>query len=165
MPLADNWSQEIFANAGVFYLKYDHCIPLSRKFVLQPGLFAGGILWDQNGPPPQHIFGIGGLCSRNYIDQYVSFTGVQFIQKFGYYSAIVRLKLQYNVYKNLYLTMRADAGSDEYDFSQVFKPANYLCGYGLTASYNSFIGPVELTLMGSNVNSGPMVFVNIGYTF
>ncbi len=165
MPLADNWSRQIFSNAGVFYLKYEHFIPLSPKFVLQPGLFAGGIIWDKNSPPPQHIFGVGGLCSRNYIDQYVSFTGFQFIQKFGYYSTIVRLKLQYNVYQNLYLTMRADAGTDVNDFSQVFKPVNYLCGYGLTASYNSFIGPVELTLMGSNMNSGPMVFVNIGYNF
>jgi len=165
MPLSPNWSQEIFANSGVFYLKYDHYIPLSKKFVLSPGLFAGGALWEKNRPPMQHSFGVGGLCSRNYIDQYVSFTGVHFIQQFGYYSAIGRLKLQYNVYKNLFLTARADVGSDERDFAQVFKSWNLMCGYGLTAGYNSFIGPVEVTLMGSNVNPGPMIFVNIGYSF
>ena len=165
MPLSANWSREIFSNAGVFYLKYDHYIPLSGKFVLQPGLFAGGAIWDENQPPLQHIFGVGGLCSRNYIDQYVSFTGVQFIQEFGYYSAIARLRLQYNLYKKLYLTARADLGTDQLEFSEVFKSKNLMCGYGLTASYDSFIGPVELTLMGSNVNSGPMIFVNIGYSF
>ena len=165
MPLAANWSSELFANAGVFYLKYDHYIPLSGKFVLQPGLFAGLAIWDHNRPPLQHIFGVGGLYSRGYIDQYVSFAGVKFIQQFGYYSAIGRLSLQYNLYKNLYLTARADLGSDQIKFSEVFSSRNLMCGYGLTASYNSLIGPVELTLMASNLNPGPMVFVNIGYNF
>ena len=165
MPLSKNWSEELFADAGVFYLKYEHNIPLSGRFVLQPGLFAGGAVWDHNRPPLQHGFGVGGFCSRNYVDQYVSFTGVQFIQKFGYYSAIFRLKLQYNLYKNIYLTLRGDAGTDEREFSQVYQPKNLMCGYGLTASYNSIIGPVEITLMGSNMNPGPMVFVNIGYSF
>ena len=89
---------------------YDHFISLSRKFVLEPGLFAGGAIWEDNGPPTQHIFGVGGLSSRNYIDQYVDFTGLRFIQQFGYYCAIVRLRLQYNVYKNLYLTAGGDVG-------------------------------------------------------
>lgn len=165
MPFANNWSKEIFADAAVFYLKYDQAIRLSRKFVLQPGLFAGASLWDQNIPPLQHGFGLGGLAPHSYIDQYVSFTGLQFIQKFGYYSAVGRLKLQYNVYKNLFLTARADAGAVENDSQELFAAKNFLCGYGITASYNSIIGPVELTLMGSNMNSGPLLFVNLGFNF
>ena len=165
MPLSDNWSRELFSNSGVFYFKYDHYISLSKRFVLQPGLFAGGTLSADNAPPLQHSFGVGGLCQRNYIDQYVGFTGLQFIQEFGYYCAIARLKLQYNVYNNLYLTMRADAGTDQIEFQDIFNSNNLLCGYGLTAGYDSFIGPVEITLMGSNINPQPMVFVNIGYSF
>lgn len=165
MPLSANWSREIFSNAGVFYLRYDHFIPLSGKFVLQPGLFAGTAIWEDNEPPLQHIFGMGGLCQKNYIDQYTAFTGLQFIQQFGFYAATVNAKLQYNLYKNLYLTARGDAGYDVTDVKQLFGSQSLMCGYGLTASYNSFIGPVELTLMGSNMNPGPMVFVNIGYAF
>jgi len=165
MPLSNDWSKELFANAGVFYLKYEHNIPLSGKFTLQPGLFAGAAVWENNQPPLQHIFGVGGLCSENYIDQYVGFAGAQFIQKFGYYSAIVRMKLQYNVFQNLYVTARGDLGTDELKFEKVFQPESLMCGYGLTAGYNSIIGPVELTLMGSNLNPQPMVFVNIGYNF
>ena len=165
MPLSNNWSKQIFDNAGVFYLKYEHNIPLSAKFTLQPGLFAGATIWENNRPPLQHVFGVGGLCSDNYIDQYVGFAGAQFIQKFGYYSAIVRLKLQYNVFQNLYVTALGDLGTDEQKFEKVFQPASLMCGYGITAGYNSIIGPVELTLMGGNLNPNPMVFVNIGYNF
>ncbi len=35
----------------------------------------------------------------------------------------------------------------------------------LTAGYNSFIGPIEITLMGSNMNSGPGLFVSLGFEF
>ena len=61
--------------------------------------------------------------------------------------------------------MRADAGTDQIEFQDIFNSNNLLCGYGLTAGYDSFIGPVEITLMGSNINPQPMVFVNIGYSF
>ncbi|MFH1160833.1 MAG: patatin-like phospholipase family protein [bacterium] len=165
MPLSKNFSKDLFANAAVFYLKYDQSIPLSRRFVLQPGLFGGFILWDRNIPPLQHIFGLGGLATRNYIDQEVSFTGLQFIQKFGFYSAVVRMKLQYNVYRKLYLTLRADAGANEQELDQVFMSRNFLCGYGITAGYDSFIGPVEFTFMTSNLNANLMLFVNVGFCF
>jgi hypothetical protein len=42
---------------------------------------------------------------------------------------------------------------------------NYLVGNGLTASYDSFIGPMELTVMGANINPEPMLFLNIGFWF
>jgi NTE family protein len=165
VPLTDNWSKEIFANTAVFYLKYQHYFPLARKFILQPGIFAGFTIWENNKPPLQHAFGMGGLCDRNYIDQYTPFTGVQFIQSFGYYALTAKMKFQYNVYRNLFLTARADLGTNVTELNGLLDARNLMCGYGLTAGYNSFIGPVEVTLMGSNLNPGPMIFVNIGYTF
>lgn len=43
--------------------------------------------------------------------------------------------------------------------------SNAMFGYGLTASYNSFIGPIELTVMSSNVNPSVSFFINIGFSF
>ena len=139
--------------------------PLSRKFVLRPGLFAGSLLYKGSSPPPQHLFGLGGLNPSNYVESFVSFAGAKFEQKLGYYTAVGRMKLQYNVYKKMYLTARADIGANENTFNDVFLPENFLCGYGLTYSYNSFIGPLELTVMGSNINPKPMLFLNIGFWF
>jgi NTE family protein len=165
MLLSKNFIRDVFTNTPVIYLKYDQNIPLSKRFVLQPGLFAGALLQKSSAPPLQHLFALGGLNPFNYVDQYVSFTGVDFLQEFGYYAAVGRIKLQYNYYKKLYLTLRADAGASQKEFSEVFDPANFMMGYGVTASYDSFIGPIELTLMGSNQNPRPMLFLNIGFWF
>ncbi|MCX6269335.1 MAG: hypothetical protein NTW16_18615, partial [Bacteroidetes bacterium] len=165
MPFSKNWSQNIFSNSAIISLKFDDNIQLSRRFVLQPGLFAGAILNNKATPPIQHTFGLGGLAPDNYITSFVPFTGLEFVQEFGYYSLVGRAKLQCNVYKKLYLNLRADAGGNEMTFDGLFAGENFLIGYGATASYDSFIGPLELSIMSSNINPGVMVFLNLGYWF
>jgi len=165
MPFSKNWTQEIFTNSAIISLKFDQNIPLSKRFVLQPGLFAGAVLNKSASPPIQHYFGLGGLTSDNYIESLVPFTGLQFVQEFGFYSLVGRLKLQSNVYKKIYLNLRADAGGVDPDFNTMFASRNFLFGYGVTAGYDSFIGPLEISVMSSNINPGLMVFLNLGYWF
>jgi NTE family protein len=165
MPFSKNWSQNLFSNSAIFSLKFDQNIPISRKFVLQPGLFAGVTLNNSGTAPIQHLFGLGGLTPDNYIESYVAFTGLHFVQEFGSYALVGRLKLQYNVWNKIYLNLRADAGGNEKDFDQLFAGKNFLVGYGITAGYDSFIGPLEISIMSSNINPGLMVFLNLGYWF
>ena len=164
IPLSSDWSKNLFTNSLIFYAKYDQSFSLSPKFVVKPGFFVGGTL-KQDSPPIQHLFGLGGLNDINYVDGFVPFTGVHFIQEFGYYAGIARLKFQYNVYEKIYLTLRSDVGATSGDVKDLVDPAYTLFGYGLTASYNSIIGPVEFTVMGSNVNPSASFFVNIGFSF
>ncbi|MCX6248845.1 MAG: patatin-like phospholipase family protein [Bacteroidetes bacterium] len=165
MPFSKNWSQELFSNSAIVFLKFDQNIPLAKRFTLQPGLFVGAVLNNSGSPPIQHLFGLGGLTPDNYIESYVPFTGLHFIEDFGYYSLVGRLKLQCNVYKKMYFNLRADAGGIEGTTEDLFKSSNFLFGYGAAAGYDSFIGPVELTVMSSNLKNGLMVFLNIGYWF
>lgn len=165
MPLSKNWSSELFNNSPILYTSYDHFIPLNKKVVVQPGLFAGATLQNEAAPPVQHTFGIGGQVPENYVKTIVPFTGLHFLQQFGYYSIIGRMKLQYNVFNKLYMTAKADVGASEDYFDDLFEPRNTIFGYGLTASYNSFIGPIELSLMGSNINPGMIVYLNMGFWF
>lgn len=165
MPFSKNWSQHLFSNKAIITLKFDQNIQLHPRFVLQPGLFAGATLNNIGTPPIQHMFGLGGLTPDNYIETYVPFTGLQFIQEFGFYSLVARIKLQYNVFNKLYLNLRADAGGNQREFDQLFASRNFLMGYGVTAGYDSFIGPLEISIMGSNINPGLMVFLNLGYWF
>ncbi len=165
MLLSKGWVNEFFTNSLIFYWKYDQNIPLvDKSLTLKPGLFLGGTLQSDN-PPVNRLFAAGGLNENNYIRTLVPFTGVHFVQKFGDYSAIVRMKLQYNVYEKLYVTARADIGSVVDTFDEVYEPKNLMCGYGLTFSYNSIIGPIEVTGMGSNMSPGIGFFVNLGYSF
>jgi NTE family protein len=165
MPFSKNWSQELFSNSVITSLRFDNNIRLSRRFVLQPGLFAGATLNNTASPPIQHLFGLGGLTPDNYIESFVPFTGLHFVQSFGDYSLVGRMKLQCNVYKKIYLNLRADAGASEVTLEDLFAGRNFLMGYGVTASYDSFIGPLELSVMGSNINPGLMLFLNLGYWF
>ena len=165
MPFSKNWTQNVFSNSAIFSLKFDDNIRLSRRFVLQPGLFAGAILNRSASPPIQHMFGLGGLTYDNYIESFAPFTGLHFIQKYGYYALVGRLKLQYNVFDKVYLNLRADVGGNERSFKDLFASRNFLVGYGVTAGYDSFIGPIEISVMSSNLNPGLMLFLNLGYWF
>lgn len=158
---------DLLSNSIIGYVKYDQSFNLLPKITIKPGIFLGGTLKQNPNSfaPPQNSFGVGGLNEMNYVSSFVCFTGIHFVQRFGDYSAIARLKIQYNVYKKMYLTLRSDIGSTEYNFNDFINPANIMCGYGATASYNSIIGPIEFTVMGSNLNPGVSFFVNIGFNF
>lgn len=177
VPFAKNWVQDFFSNSLVFWLNYNQNIPLNKRWTFKPGVFLGGTYVkglptysDQPHlnfrlAPVQHWFYMGGLTSKNYVHGFQPFTGVQYIQRYGQYMAILRAKIQYNFYKKLYFTLRGDVGSVEWYVENVFDPANYVAGYGATVSYDSFIGPVELSVMGSNIYPGVSFFINIGFWF
>ncbi|MCF6171069.1 MAG: patatin-like phospholipase family protein [Bacteroidales bacterium] len=178
MPISDAWVKDFFNNSLVFWFNFEESFPLSKKFVFRPALFLGGtyikgLPYSSDIPfnaqlfpssPIQHWFYTGGLVPTNYVHGFTNFTGVKFSQKIGMYQAIVRAKLQYNFLPKVYATLRADFGANEWFLADMFEPNNLIFGYGLTLSYNSFIGPVELSLMGSNVY-GISGFVNLGFWF
>ncbi len=164
MPLGNDWSGQIFTNSLVFFLKYDQDISLSKRLVLKPGIFLGGTL-KQDVPPIHHWFGIGGLTPINYLDNFVYFTGLKFVQSYGLYAGIGRLRLQYNPFKNIFFTASSDFGANEIELHDLMEAKNFMIGYGLTTGYKSFIGPIKLTLMGSNMNSGLGLFVSLGFDF
>jgi NTE family protein len=165
MPLSKNWSKDLFTSSFIVYWKYELNYKVLPRVVFRPGIFLGSTLSQENRPPPQHYFGFGGLNPSQYVSTSLPFTGLQFIQKFGYHAYILRMRLQYNFYKKLYFTALCDAGAAEMDFNEVYQPSNFKIGYGVTFSYDSFIGPLELTFMGSNMNKKPLVFLNIGFWF
>lgn len=177
MPISKDWVQNLFANALVFWFNYDQNIPISRKFTFKTGVFLGGTIMknypassnkpytDYQRSSAQHWFYMGGLTSQNYVHGFREFTGVKFMQKYGMYQAILQAKLQYNFYQKLYMTLRGDVGANTWFVADIVKPSETVVGYGATLSYDSFIGPVELSVMGSNIYSGVSFFINIGFWF
>ena len=73
------------------------------------------------------------------------------------------MKVQYQLLNKVFLIARADVGINVQEFDQIYNFNETMVGYGVTASYNSFIGPIELTMMGSNVNPDPSFFINVGF--
>lgn len=177
MPFSKDWNQEIFDNAVVMYLKWNHSFRLSKRFSLRPGLFFGAsfigsglitkkVVEDNDGKipvPVQSRFWVGGLNQYNYIDTMEPFTGLKFIQSQGIYTAIGRVNLQYNFYKKLYATAMFDFGQNQSTWEGFWDSKKLMAGYGVKFSYDSFIGPIELAVMGSNMLTGAALFLNVGY--
>lgn len=162
VPFSKNWSSELFTNSLILFLKYNQNIKLAKRFVLRPGIFAGYTLINEV-PPVQHWFWVGGLNDYNYLESHMPFTGLNFIQSYGFYTAIGRLKLQYNFIKNFYATLMTDIGQNQIELDEFLDAKNIMVGYGLKVSYDSFIGPVEIAVMGSNLLPGASVFFSVGY--
>ena len=176
-PFSKDWVQDFFSNSLVFWLNYNQNIPMSKRWTFKTGVFLGGTYvkglpassdepyLDYKVSPVQHWFYMGGLTPKNYVHGFQQFTGVKYMQRYGQYMAILRAKFQYNFYKKLYMTVRGDVGSVEWYVKDIFDPVNTVVGYGATISYDSFIGPVSVTAMGSNIYPGMSFFINIGFWF
>ena len=100
-----------------------------------------------------------------YLDNILAFTGLDFTDRIIDHLAVNKIAWQWNFYKSLYSTIHFDYGfmSDTYD--SWFEPSSLVLGYGLSLGVDSMIGPIEVSFMGSNINSGVTGFINVGYWF
>lgn len=164
LPLTDDVTSNLRSNVLMMSFHYLKNIPLSRSSTLKSGLNIGLTMKDKM-PPPIYWFFLGGQSHANYLDGFIPFTGLKFVEKTGLYQAVGSLAWQYNIYKKFYLTTQLDAGLISFTWDEIMSKPNLLVGYGLTLGYDSFVGPVELTIMGSNENKAAGMFINIGYWF
>lgn len=174
-PFSDQWI-DVLSNSTIMYLKHNNYVSISNKMVLQTGLFAGFTLSNDLEKSPhstglgnestavQHLFGFGGINPTNYVDGHIPFTGIQSLEKIGAYATKVSMNLQYNFYPKLYVTLMFDAGFNELKIES-FDDIQLLLGYGIKLSYDSFIGPLEFSLMSSNIDTSASSFLNIGFWF
>jgi len=178
IPFSPEW-KENFWNGTILYLKYKSNYKLTDKIVIKPEMFFGYTftgLQDEDSssedigslgakiPGVQHLFAFGGLNPSNYLEGHIPFTGMKFIERFGLYAGKLSTNFQYNIYSDFYVTTLADFGFNEMDISSV-NDIKWLFGYGIKLGYESFIGPVEFSLMSSNIDSSLTGFVNIGFWF
>ncbi len=132
----------------------------SIKFGIEAGTKIGAI-----EVPLFYQFMIGGQSKMKYYDNIMTFTGLNFTEKVVDHIAIGRVSWQWRFYKNLYSTVSFDCGymNDVYD--EWFDDSSFVAGAGLTLGVDTMIGPIEVSLMGSNINSGPVGFINVGFWF
>lgn len=175
-PFSDQWN-DVMSNGTIISFHSNWYVSIAKKLVYQPELFLGYTFSNKimpfieadNGlnrtvPTVQHLFGFGGNNPNNYVPSHVSFTGMKYLEKLGMYAGKLSTNFQYNFYSKLYITAMADVGMLE-DHIGTFNDVDFLIGYGGKISYDSFVGPIELTMASSNVDTSLNVFVNIGYWF
>lgn len=162
--ISNDWAGDLFSNAFVASLRYSQNIPVTARHVFKAG-FDGGVTFREEPPPPQHWFILGGQTATNYFDGIFPFTGLRFIEKMGLNTISVKLSWQYKVFPKFYTIGHWDLGLINDLFSDMFNEKALISGFGITFGYESFIGPVELSLMGSNQSNGMSNYINIGFWF
>ena len=142
--------------------RYDQAISLSKKFTIIPSVY-GGITSADSATTAYHFY-LGSL-NQYFRKGLMPFTGLNFMQVSTRNVAAVGLNLQYNFWKKNYLVFRANAGITSWDLYDLIEAENGILGFGLSIGNNSRIGPIEVTLMGSNLHKEPLAYFNIGYWF
>lgn len=137
---------------------------IGKKSSLKLGVEAGYKVGTSDIPVFYKFF-IGGQSKMKYFDNIIAFAGLDFIDKVVDYMAAGKMAWQWNFYKKLYFTASVDAGfiNDAYDLW--FDSNSFVAGGGITFGVDTMVGPVEVSLMGSNINSAPVGFINVGFWY
>ncbi|TSA35221.1 MAG: hypothetical protein D4R64_10120 [Porphyromonadaceae bacterium] len=145
--------------ALIFDFRYRRAFELSPKLSLQPSVIATFAFGDSIPYPYRSYIGGLGYYNKNFIP----FAGMDYMERASNHAHILRTDIQYRIRTNHYLTLKINVGKSFNSFSQFRDATANLAGIGLTYGYSSPIGPVEITLMGSNTSKRPILFVNLGY--
>lgn len=110
---------------------------------------------------------MGGAIPGRYLDQQMTFAGINYATAMSNFLAIARTDFRFKLFKNNYLTAMlnyAVSVSDLSDFGDVDKTYGVV-GAGLKYSYDSIIGPVELDLHWASRHYKTGMYLNIGLYF
>ena len=155
---------EAIQSSFIGYADLLKIIPLGSKSALRFEL-EGGMKLGVAEAPLFYQFFVGGQSHMKYLDNILTFTGLDFTDRIIDHLAVNKIAWQWNFYKSLYSTLHFDYGfmSDTYD--SWFQPDSFVFGYGISLGVDTMIGPIEVSFMGSNINSGMTGFINVGYWF
>ncbi len=141
---------------------YSQAIRIGDRFTWIHHICGGSV--DGDNVPYQYMFYAGGLNPSRY-NGLMPFVGLNYMEETGKDALIIGADLQYEPLPNIYLILRGNAGNVKSSFQNLFNDDRVLGGFGLTLGYDSFIGPVELSVMKSANRGGLIGFLNIGFWF
>ncbi len=143
-------------------LEFEQAARISNRFTLLPRAYGGISTADSSLRIYQ--FYLGGL-NRSQRKGLLPFAGLDFMEKSGRNAFILGLDLQYNFWKSNYLVLRSNMGNTSWELEDMLLFEKAFSGFGLTLGNMSLIGPIEFTLMRSNLRNTYLFYINIGYYF
>jgi hypothetical protein len=160
---ANNEKLEFKKSFWRHYLDLRFLIPVQRHISLWQSLFVGTN--SQNDIPFHYNFFLGGMDNPFvFLGKKNSFLGFKAQETRGPHAQFLQLGVQFNLRGDKYILLRGNAGNtfDEWNFD--ISRNTYLVGGGLTLGTNTFLGPLELTLMGGEHRKA-LMYLNLGYKF
>ncbi|MCF7912609.1 MAG: patatin-like phospholipase family protein [Candidatus Cloacimonetes bacterium] len=144
-----------------YYMDTETLIPVRKNLCLAFGAFGG--FTDAQEAPYEEAFFLGGFTDKDNIRP---FAGLNFAEVAAEEVYIGRIRLQYEPFDSKYLILRYDFARIIRDFKGFEAQKFNLQGWAATIGINSPIGPIELSIMGSDQNPNDLKsYISIGYCF
>lgn len=148
----------------VIYSNFKRVRSFSKNFTAIWNLYGRSILDNQLGVIYANYW--GGINTTQYLDKHIPFMGANWMQGYNSAMGVGRLDLRYQLFNRNYLMLTGNYGRYSQDPDKFFTDsAKDIWGAGITYSYNSIIGPIELSIMHSTEVRKPLLHVSIGYNF
>lgn len=151
------------APASVAFLKVKRAFSFNSWLTFYPG-FYGRIVWGKD-IPIEYYTHVGGVDQTDYFDIQVPFIGLRRMEVMTKNAFVVKGDLQFQLFRNNYLIIKTNIGHYMDNAKDIFEGGEWIHGGGITYSYNSLIGPMEVSLMISNNHKKISNFVSLGYWF
>lgn len=148
---------------SVVYLRAQKAIAFSNRLTLYPKFF-GRIVWGRDIPEVFQTY-TGGQDQTSYFDIQVPFVGLRRMELASSNSFVFRTDIQFELFKNNYLILKPNIGKVVNDINSALTKGRWVKGVGLTYSYNSLVGPMEVTFSLSDIETKVRGFISLGYWF
>ena len=158
LSLQDGISHKTFERMS---LGTEFAVPFNNRISFIGNTFIGGSVG--NNIPYEYQFYFGGFRA-NY-RWFQPFVGLDYMSVSGPNALLLGGAIQIEMLKNIYLILKTNVGKLSSQFTDIFNAKDSLFGNGVTFSWDSLIGPVEVTLMKEIKRNTFAASVSIGYWF
>lgn len=141
---------------------FDAFIPVFKKHTLNLGVVGGLRIFSTPLPWHQKFF-LGGQSEMRFFENIIPFTGFRFSQETYEHIAIAQASWHYDFLKTFYLVGRCDGGFFSNDYEHWLD--DFKIGYGASLGWRTLLGPIEASVMKSNIDNSVTFFITAGYSF
>ena len=160
----DGFSKNVRNSDGHFALTFRSNFASSPtdRWTIHSGVDAGVIFGGV--VPPHYMILLGGAPSK-HLHNHMTFLGMYFLQRHERNAWIAHMNHQVRLWNNVYLTLRSNLAKAENELFELVTPTNFLIGCGVSAQYNTVVGPLGFTLSSSNVTKSLLGVIHFGFWF
>jgi len=146
---------------GVMFRSNFAFTPIHR-WTIHTGIDAGSVFGADI--PPQFLIYIGGAPNKHLRND-MTFMGMNFLQENSANAWVAHLNNQIRLWNNIYVTLRVNLGKTDGELPGLLSLKDFRLGCGISAQYNSVIGPLGVTVSSSNVTNSLLGAFHLGFWF
>jgi NTE family protein len=158
LPIRNEWDSDIVER--VFLSSYG-AMKLHRRISLSGEYFLGAALGENI--PAEYLYYFGGYSDPN--EMVFPFVGFAFRELSGKNAQVLGTALQYEPFRNAFLTLRGNTGTVSDETKDLFGAHDWISGIGISFGVLSPLGPAELLLMKESLDKKVQLHARIGMEF